>query len=67
MSLETILSFLKPVAVLLAAALLGNWFLSEARAARAKGRPKYAIYLTLPGILIVLAVLIPVLIWLATR
>lgn len=67
MNLEAILGLLKPVAVLVAAVLLGNWFLSEARAARAKGRPKYAIYLTLPGILIILAFLLPALIWLATR
>jgi hypothetical protein len=41
--------------------------LAEAKAARAKGRPKYAAYLTLPGILIVVVILLPVLMWLVSR
>ena len=67
MSMATLLGLLKAAAVLMAAILLGNWFLSEVRAARAKGRPKYAAYLSLPGLLITLAILLPALIWLATR
>jgi hypothetical protein len=67
MSLSTIFGLLKAVAVLVAAILLGNWFLAEAKAARAKGRPKYAAYLTLPGILIVVVILLPVLMWLMSR
>lgn len=67
MILENLAGLLKPLAVLVAAIILGNWFLSEAKAARAKGRPKYAVYLTLPGILVILAALLPLVIWLVTR
>jgi hypothetical protein len=45
-------------AILAAAALLGNWFLHELRLARRNGKPWYAVYLTPPGILIVLAALV---------
>ncbi len=52
-------------AVLAAAALIGNWFLAEFKAARAQGKPWYAAYLTLPGLLILLALMLPlVLHWL---
>lgn len=55
---------LKMIAILAAAALLGNWFLSELRAARQNGKPWFAVYLTAPGILVVLAaVLLPIAIW----
>jgi len=49
---------LKMGAILAAAVLLGNWFLQELRLARRKGKPWYAVYLTPPGILIVLAALV---------
>jgi hypothetical protein len=48
-------------AILAAAALLGNWFLAELKTARAQRKPWYAPYVSLPGILIIIAVLIPVL------
>jgi len=55
---------LKMIAVLAAAALLGNWFLSELRAARRSGKPWFAVYLTVPGILVVVAaVLLPIAAW----
>jgi len=55
---------LKMIAILAAAALLGNWFLSELRAARQNSKPWFAVYLTAPGILVVLsAVLLPIAIW----
>ena len=65
--MPNLVELLKAIAVLVAAILIGNWFLSELRASRAKGKPWYAAYLSLPGILIILAVLLPVFIWLATR
>ncbi|MGD9016607.1 MAG: hypothetical protein PVH30_04435 [Desulfobacterales bacterium] len=55
------LQILKMVVVLAAAVTLGNWFLAEYRSARAKGRPWYAPYLTIPGILILIAIAAPVL------
>ena len=65
--MSIVVELLKAVAVLVAAALLGNWFLAELRTSRAKGKPWYAAYLSLPGILIILAVLLPVFFWLTTR
>ena len=55
---------IKMIAILIAAGLLGNWFLSELREARSAGKPWYAIYLTPPGILVLLAaVLLPIAAW----
>jgi len=55
---------LKLIAVLAAAALLGNWFLSELRAARRNAKPWYAVYLTPPGILVILsAIILPIAVW----
>ncbi len=49
---------------LLAAAILGNLFLAEARKARAKNAPWYAPYFTLPGMMVLSAVLgVPLLFW----
>ena len=47
---------LQPIAVLAAACLLGNWYLSEYRRVRATGLPWYRAYLTLPGIIIVVVI-----------
>lgn len=51
---------LKAIPVLVAALFLGNWFLREARKAKMAGKPWYAPYLTIPGILIIVAFMIPV-------
>ena len=58
---------LKAIPILLAAFLLGNWFLSEVRKAKLAGKPWYAPYLTAPGILVLLALLLPILLWVYTR
>jgi hypothetical protein len=62
MELSAVVSLLKMVAVLLAASLLGNWFLSEFKKARDLKKSWYAPYLTLPGLLIIVALFIPVVI-----
>lgn len=49
---------LEGICVLLAASILGNWFLTEHRRSRALGKPWYAGYLTIPGILIICIVLL---------
>ena len=55
-------------AVLLAASLLGNWFLSELKKARVLQKTWFALYLTLPGLLIIIiAMFIPVLVWIYQR
>ena len=51
---------LKAIAILIAAFLLGNWFLAEVRKAKRAKKPWYAPYLTLPGLLILITLLIPV-------
>jgi hypothetical protein len=60
----TVLSLLKITAVLVAAILIGNWYQSELKKVRAKGKPWYKLYLSLPGIIIILVILLPVFLWL---
>ncbi len=60
-----ILRFLAP---LVAAILVGNWFLSEVKKARATNQPWYRPYLSTPGILIILAaILIPIFLWISKK
>lgn len=56
---------LKLAAVLLAAALLGNWFLAEFKKARRRNLPWYSVYLSPPGLLIIAAIAVPLVYWLA--
>lgn len=58
------IDILRVIAVLLAAAVIGNWFMSELRKTKAQGKPIYKAYLTTPGILIICIVLgLPILVW----
>ena len=57
----------KLVSVLLGAAILGNWFLSELKKSRRQDLPWYSAYLSPPGLLILAALLVPVVYWLARR
>ena len=54
------MTIIKAIPILLAAFLLGNWFLKEARKAKAARKPWYAPYLTVPGILILIVFMIPI-------
>jgi len=54
------MTILKAIPILVAAFFLGNWFLSEARKAKAARKPWYAPYLTIPGILILIVFMIPI-------
>ena len=59
-----VLQLIKMAAVLVAAIMLGNWFITEVKAARANRKPWYTPYLTLPGITILLiAIALPLIIW----
>ncbi len=60
--MEQVLEIVKFIPVLIAAYLLGNWFLVELRKARAQEKPWYSPYLSIPGILIILAILLPIII-----
>jgi hypothetical protein len=63
----TITTIVKIIAPLVAAILLGNWFMSEVKKARFKGAPWYQPYLSVPGLLIILAILIPVILWIIRK
>jgi hypothetical protein len=55
----------KLVSVLLGALILGNWFLSEFKKARIRNLPWHSAYLSPPGLLILAALLLPLIYWLA--
>jgi hypothetical protein len=58
---------LKLLAICSAAAVLGNWFLNEIRKSRRRKLPWYSAYLSPPGLLILAALTLPLLYWLARR
>jgi len=59
---------LKAVAVLVAAILVGNWYLTEDKKKQANREPWYELYLSPPGLIVIAAVLIiPVVIWVINR
>jgi len=61
---ETLTTIVRIIAPLVAAILLGNWFLSEVKKARFKGAPWYQPYISIPGLLIILLILlVPVVLW----
>jgi hypothetical protein len=61
-----LVNLLRLVAILLAAASVGNWFLAEFKKAKALGKPWYSAYLTIPGLLVIAAVIgLPLLIWIS--
>jgi TRAP-type C4-dicarboxylate transport system permease small subunit len=53
-----LITIVKLIAVLAAALIVGNSFLAELKKARALGLPWYKPYLTLPGILILIAIFV---------
>ena len=66
--MENIAHILKAIPILIAAILLGNWFLAELKRANATGKPWYTAYLSIPGLLIVLAILVvPIVLWLMSH
>lgn len=64
---STSVNILKLVAVLVAAILVGNWFLAEVKKARLKGKTWYQFYLSPPGLLIILTLLLPIIIWIVNK
>jgi len=51
-------TIIKAIAVLIAALIVGNSFLAKLKKARVLGLPWYKPYLTLPGIIILIAILV---------
>jgi hypothetical protein len=60
---ETLKTIIKIIVPLVAAILVGNWFMSEVKKARFKGGPWYQPYVSIPGLLIILALLLPIILW----
>lgn len=65
--MESVLSVLKMTATLVAAIMVGNWFVAEVRKAKINGLPWYRPYLTLPGAVIVLFIVLPLVLWAMTK
>ena len=55
----SLLKLIKYAAVLVAALIIGNWFLTEARKAKNNKEPWYKAYLSLPGLIILAALSLP--------
>lgn len=58
-----IINLIRAVAILAAASLLGNWFLHEVRKAKKAGKPWYTPYGTLPGVLVLAVLILPLIYW----
>ena len=54
-----LLKFIKYAAVLVAAMIIGNWFLTEARKAKTINEPWYKPYVSVPGLIILAALSLP--------
>ena len=66
--MEQIVNLVKIIPILIAAILLGNWFLAELKRANKTGKPWYAAYVSAPGLLILLAIIvIPIVLWLMSN
>jgi hypothetical protein len=55
-----LLKLIKYVAVLVAAIIVGNWFLSEVKKAKVNEQPWYKPYVSLPGLIILAALSLPI-------
>jgi hypothetical protein len=60
------IEIIKMIAIVAAAATLGNWFLKEIKKSHALRSPWYTPYISLPGILVLIAILLPILVYLAS-
>jgi len=66
--MKDIVYIIKIIPILIAAILIGNWFLAELKRANATDKPWYAAYISIPGLLILLVILvIPVVLWLMSH
>jgi hypothetical protein len=64
---STLVNILKLISILVAALLIGNWFLAEVKKARLNGKPWYQPYLSIPGLLIILALILPIIVWITNK
>ena len=56
---SSLFNLIKYAAVLVAALIIGNWFLTEAGKAKKNKEPWYKPYLSLPGLIILAALSLP--------
>jgi len=62
--MELVVGIIKVLALLIAAAIIGQWYLSEVKKAKAAKAPWYTPYMTIPGIMVILIVIgLPILVW----
>ena len=61
------LTLVKYGGVLIAAIILGNWFLAEVRKAHRQQQPWYKPYLSVPGLIILTALGLPLIYFLIVR
>jgi hypothetical protein len=66
-AVQTLLALIKIAAVLAGGLLLGRMFFEEVKKAKRNGAPWYTPYGTIPGILVLLALALPLVIWLYGR
>jgi hypothetical protein len=65
--MEINFSLIKMAAVIGCGLLLGHMFFEEVKKAKRTGAPWYTPYLTAPGVLTLLALMLPIGIWIYTR
>lgn len=56
--MDIVKTIIQLICILAAAALLGNWYVKEAQRLKNAGKHWYAIYLSLPGLLIIALILL---------
>ena len=59
----SLLTLVKYGGVLIAAIIIGNWFLAEVKKAHRQQQPWYKPYLSAPGLIILVAVSLPLIYW----
>jgi hypothetical protein len=57
----------KYIAVLVAAMIIGNWFLAEVRKAKSNKQPWYKPYVSVPGLIVLAALSLPLFFLLLAR
>jgi len=63
--MQVLTTLIQAVCVLIAAGILGNWYLKEAQRIKKTSKPWYAVYFSAPGLLtIALLLLLPLAIYL---
>ena len=65
--MTTLITILKLACLLGASMILGNWFLSEVKKAKIKKLPWYQPYMSIPGIIIIVAIMLPIIYWIIVR